>query len=103
MKKPTAASAPIRPVILSGGVGSRLWALSPPPSVLATWMIGDNVSDVAAACNAEMQGAVHVLLGHGQHDRNAALALASDRFEVLPVDDMVEALVVLERLGGLML
>ena len=28
MKNPTAASAPIRPVILSGGVGSRLWPLS---------------------------------------------------------------------------
>ncbi len=46
---------------------------------------------------------MHVLLGHRQRDRNAALALTSDRFEVLPVDDMVEALVVLERLGGLML
>ncbi len=31
MKKPTAASAPIRPVILSGGVGSRLWPLSHRP------------------------------------------------------------------------
>ena len=28
MKKPTFASAPIHPVILSGGVGSRLWPLS---------------------------------------------------------------------------
>ena len=68
-----------------------------------SWMIGDNISDVAAACNAEMQGAVHVLLGHGQRDRAAALALTSDRFEVLPVDDMVAAFVVLERLEGLML
>ncbi len=35
--------------------------------------------------------------------RAKAKAPYSDRFEVLPVDDMVEALVVLERLGGLML
>lgn len=63
-----------------------------------SWMIGDAESDIGAARNAGLAGAIHVLTGHGTKEREKALALTTDNFRVLPARDLVEALVHLRML-----
>lgn len=48
----------------------------------ASWMIGDNESDIMAAKNAGLHNAIHVLSGHGARHRAAATALSSVTFHV---------------------
>ncbi len=60
-----------------------------------SWMVGDNESDVAAARAAGLKGALHLLTGHGATYRDAALVLATPRFEVVPVDDLLGGLTAL--------
>ncbi len=66
-----------------------------------SWMVGDNVSDIGAARAAGLCGAVHVGTGHGAKFREDALKLASDDFQVLTAEDMVEAgALLLPKYGG---
>lgn len=60
-----------------------------------SWMVGDKESDIRAAKAAGLQGAVHVLSGHGLEHRAAALALATSDFPVFPVTDLTECLAIL--------
>lgn len=60
-----------------------------------SWMVGDNESDIAAARAAGLKGALHLLSGHGATYRDAALALATPGFEVVPVDNLIDGLVAL--------
>lgn len=53
-----------------------------------SWLIGDKSTDMAAARAAGLAGAIHVLTGHGRRHRSAAMAEATDRFPVLPADDL---------------
>lgn len=62
-------------------------------------MIGDKASDIEAARNAGLAGAVHLLTGHGAHERVAALALARPGFAVLAAADPAEALALLKKRG----
>ena len=57
----------------------------------ASWMIGDNDTDIGAARNAGLAGAIHVMTGHGAETRGAALALADASFTVISVLGLVEA------------
>lgn len=59
-------------------------------------MIGDKASDIEAARNAGLAGAVHVLTGHGADERAAAVALARPGFAVLATADPAEALALLK-------
>jgi len=47
-----------------------------------SWLVGDKSSDVEAAKRAGLAGALHVLTGHGQSEREAAMAFATASFEV---------------------
>ena len=58
----------------------------------ASWLVGDKTSDVEAARAAGLRGAVHVLTGHGKSHRDKALSLATETFDVLPADDLRDAL-----------
>lgn len=61
----------------------------------ASWMVGDRASDIGAASNAGLAGAVHVQTGHGAKASEAALALAREGFAVMSVADPMAALQVL--------
>lgn len=61
----------------------------------ASWMVGDRPSDIAAAQNAGLAGAVHVLTGHGARERLEAAALARKDFRLFTADDPLAALQVL--------
>lgn len=63
-----------------------------------SWMIGDTASDVGAARNAGLAGAIHVLTGHGAKERERALSLATDNFRVLAARDLDDALMHLRTL-----
>ena len=63
-----------------------------------SWMIGDTASDIGAARNAGLMGAIHVLTGHGDKERAGALALATERFRVLAARDLDEALALFHEL-----
>lgn len=54
----------------------------------ASWLVGDKAADMEAARNAGLAGAVHVLCGHGEAEREAALALGREDFQVIAVDDI---------------
>lgn len=56
-----------------------------------SWMVGDRVSDIGAARNAGLAGAVHVATGHGAEASAAALAMATSDFSVLTARDPMEA------------
>lgn len=60
-----------------------------------SFMIGDKASDVEAARNAGLVGAIHVLTGHGREEREAAMTLARPGFEVIAAADPEEALALL--------
>jgi D-glycero-D-manno-heptose 1,7-bisphosphate phosphatase len=62
----------------------------------SSWMIGDKASDIAAARNAGLPRAIHVLSGHGRTERPAARALASAEFQVIEARDNIEALAILK-------
>jgi D-glycero-D-manno-heptose 1,7-bisphosphate phosphatase len=59
--------------------------------IATSWMVGDRVSDIGAARNAGLTGAVHVATGHGAEASAAALAMATDAFSVLTARDPMEA------------
>ncbi|MFZ2468434.1 MAG: HAD-IIIA family hydrolase [Parvibaculum sedimenti] len=62
----------------------------------ASIMIGDKASDVEAARNAGLTHAIHVLTGHGEKERAAALKLARPGFAVHAAADLHEALALLK-------
>ncbi len=62
-------------------------------------MIGDKASDIEAARNAGLVGAIHVLTGHGADERAAALALARPGFAVRAAADPAEAQALLKERG----
>lgn len=62
-------------------------------------MIGDKASDIEAARNAGLAGAVHVLTGHGADERAAAVALARPSFAIIAAADPAEALALLRTKG----
>ena len=64
-----------------------------------SWIFGDAVSDIEAGRNAGLAGGLHVLTGHGTRDREAALGLANEDYEVLGVPDIGSARCLLERLA----
>tara|TARA_R110002110_G_scaffold162046_1_gene361078 strand:+ start:493 stop:1137 length:645 start_codon:yes stop_codon:yes gene_type:complete len=61
----------------------------------ASWMVGDRASDIGAAANAGLTGAIHVQTGHGAKASEAALALAQEGFVVTSVADPMAALQIL--------
>jgi len=65
----------------------------------ASWMMGDNITDIAAARAARMAGAVHVATGHGEGYRREALAQANEDFAVELAADIGEAGEILARRG----
>lgn len=63
---------------------------------LATsWMVGDRTSDIGAAANAGLAGAIHVQTGHGASAGDAAVALERKDFSVTSVADPAAALLLL--------
>lgn len=61
----------------------------------ASWLVGDKASDIEAARNAGLKGAVHVLTGHGKAHREKAMSLATKTFSVLPARDLRNTLTLL--------
>jgi len=47
-----------------------------------SWLVGDKASDIECARRAGLAGALHVLTGHGESERAAALMLATPIFDV---------------------
>jgi D-glycero-D-manno-heptose 1,7-bisphosphate phosphatase len=47
-----------------------------------SWLVGDRAADIEAARRAGLAGALHVLTGHGQAERAAAMAQSGPRFDV---------------------
>ena len=76
------------PGMLLGAAGDLSLDLS------RSWMIGDRALDIEAGLRAGIAGALHVLSGHGAGagEREAALALAGDDFQVLTGGDIADAL-----------
>lgn len=64
-----------------------------------TWMVGDMASDAQAAKAAGLAGAVHLLTGHGVHQRRDAAALASPDFPVLVARSLGDARELLAEQG----
>ena len=62
-----------------------------------SWMIGDNVTDIAAAKAAGTGGAIHVLTGHGALYREAVAKLAGQSFPVETCMDLVQASSVIDK------
>jgi D-glycero-D-manno-heptose 1,7-bisphosphate phosphatase len=56
----------------------------------ASWMVGDRSTDMAAAREAGLKGAVHLLTGHGPDHRQAALEVAREIFRMLTADTVEE-------------
>lgn len=56
-----------------------------------SWIVGDAASDIEAGRNAGLAGAVHVATGHGIHDRDAALAIATRAYRVRTAASLSEA------------
>ncbi|MBC8338774.1 MAG: HAD family hydrolase [Alphaproteobacteria bacterium] len=72
-----------------------------PVDLSKSWLIGDREADVRAAKTAGLQGALHVLTGHGQDagEREGAVALDGDGFQCLTAESVGEAGEVLPILG----
>lgn len=68
-----------------------------------SWLVGDAASDVEAAVNAGLAGAVHLLTGHGERDRAAVEAIATRETDLVMLDALGESPElqrVLEALAG---
>ncbi|MDA0306514.1 MAG: HAD family hydrolase [Proteobacteria bacterium] len=65
-----------------------------PMDLAKSWMIGDKASDIGAAKNAGLEGAVHVLTGHGKDEgeRDKSLALAQQGFRVEAAATIADAM-----------
>lgn len=63
-----------------------------------SWITGDAASDIEAGRNAGLAGGLHVLTGHGERDRQAALALADTGFEVVGAPGIGGAVQILEHI-----
>ena len=61
-----------------------------------SWLIGDKAADIEAARRAGLAGGIIVMTGYGRTDREKALALAADPFEVHAASDLHEALTFLD-------
>jgi len=57
-----------------------------------SWMVGDNVSDAAAAKAAGLAGAMHVLTGHGARYWRDAVTIDGSEFRVIVAEDLRDAL-----------
>ncbi len=59
----------------------------------ASWIVGDRALDMLAGKNAGCQGGVHVFTGHGskEGERDAALAVSSDKYPVKTAANLGEA------------
>ena len=59
-----------------------------------SWTVGDRARDIEAGLRAGIAGGLHVLSGHGADagEREAALALAGDAFQVLAGNTIADAL-----------
>ncbi len=55
-----------------------------------SWIVGDAATDVLAGRAAGLEGAVHVLTGHGHRDRQAAAAIREPGFPVLTVQGLAD-------------
>jgi len=65
------------------------------------WMIGDHISDIGAARAAGLSGAILVKQGWGIKYQYDAMTLASPSFEVLVIEEIIQALPILvERLNS---
>ena len=62
-----------------------------------SWIIGDCATDMMAGRSAGIQGSVHVLTEHGKHagEREKALALQSDQFQVHGAASIADALTII--------
>jgi D-glycero-D-manno-heptose 1,7-bisphosphate phosphatase len=56
----------------------------------SSWIVGDRAADVEAGRNARLQAAVHVVTGHGDGERGAAMALARPDYAVHPADSIAD-------------
>ena len=58
-----------------------------------SWIVGDRTVDMGAGKNAGLKGGVHVLSGHGSNDgeREGALGLSDNTFEIKLADDLASA------------
>ncbi len=66
----------------------------------ASWIVGDRAGDIEAGRRAGLAGGLHVLTGHGPHDRQAALALGRPGYAVLgeaSIDEARRALPILSE------
>ena len=68
----------------------------------ASWIVGDRATDLRAGRNAGCAGGVHVRTGHGirQGEREDAMALAEDGFEVETLPSLAEVAGVIPFLHG---
>lgn len=57
-----------------------------------SWLVGDHRSDIEAAKNAGLAGAIHVLTGHGQAERPTLQNAFSSPFELRLADSITAAL-----------
>lgn len=60
----------------------------------SSWIVGDRALDLQAGKNGALEGGVHVLTGHGSREgeRDAALAVAGDGFQVKTSENLGAAL-----------
>lgn len=59
--------------------------------LLRSWLVGDHVNDILAARAAGLEGAVHVLTGHGREFRAAVLDIEAGALTILAAEDPGEA------------
>jgi D-glycero-D-manno-heptose 1,7-bisphosphate phosphatase len=64
-----------------------------------SWIIGDHATDMAAGRAGGLAGGVHVLTGHGQAERAAALAVASESYRLETADDIGDCAALAGRLA----
>lgn len=59
--------------------------------LLRSWLVGDHVNDILAARAAGLEGAVHVLTGHGREFRAAVLDIEAGALTILAAENPGEA------------
>lgn len=64
-----------------------------------SWIIGDHSSDIEAGANAGLRGGLHLLTGHGTGQREAAIRLGREGFEVRLGDSIADARPIIEDLS----